>query len=75
MQGWMCPGCSRCFSPFVAQCPHCGQTGVATSGLGFYVQPPPCVHEFDMNCTAPSCRRCGQLWQPPLPSVIWCGST
>lgn len=22
-EGWMCPGCGRCYSPVVAQCTHC----------------------------------------------------
>jgi hypothetical protein len=26
VSGWQCPGCSRCFSPTVRECSHCGPT-------------------------------------------------
>ena len=34
--GWQCPGCSRCFSPAVRECSHCGPqfTLPAATGCG-----------------------------------------
>lgn len=28
MEGWRCPGCGRCYSPFVMRCEVCGGSGL-----------------------------------------------
>lgn len=38
-QGWMCPGCNRCYSPTTPQCFTCGQpvyTKQQTNTGGFF---------------------------------------
>jgi uncharacterized OB-fold protein len=29
MQGWICPGCGRCYAPSVTECRHCGVSDAA----------------------------------------------
>ena len=31
--GWACPRCSRCYSPHVSKCEHCGPATLAGSSL------------------------------------------
>lgn len=55
--GWTCPCCSRCYSPSVVQCTHCGpnQVGVTTGTITL----PTCEHEWDFARTVPCCKKCG----------------
>lgn len=47
MTGWQCPGCGRCFSPFVSMCGYCGLQGVSSS-----------TTNVAMRCTACGCVPC-----------------
>lgn len=33
-QGWSCPGCGKCYSPFTAQCFTCGQPTRTSTNTG-----------------------------------------
>lgn len=41
MIGWECPRCSRCYSPFVPACFHCGP-GITTAGGANAIPCPGC---------------------------------
>lgn len=35
MEGWRCPGCGRCYAPFIPQCESCNPGNVqTTSSIG-----------------------------------------
>lgn len=50
MEGWRCPGCGRCYAPFILQCQSCIQT---TSSIG--VACPSCG-SFPCRGTGTACR-------------------
>lgn len=56
MEGWKCPGCGRCYSPFTQACGFCGPQVVDTS-----TTQPLCSHDYDYNRTVPACRKCGAM--------------
>jgi hypothetical protein len=58
MQGWICPGCGRCYSPSTTECRVCGQPSSDTvtipAGYG------PCHHPFTVDSNdGRVCAACG----------------
>ncbi len=53
--GWKCPGCSRCYAPWVPKCDTCG-------GVSGTITTIPCQHTWgswtDMGV---SCTKCGEF--------------
>jgi hypothetical protein len=61
--GWRCPGCSRCYAPFISECSRCGltyrteinQTASAQSAIIGK-----CGCTFPMRSSvSPNCQACG----------------
>ena len=59
MQGWECPKCGRCYSPYTAQCAVCGQYGSGSRYGAITLMP-----QGELSCP-----KCGQnLHMPTLNS-------
>ena len=54
MSGWKCPGCGRCYAPWVAECRPCSPP--TTTGQPYPAQPPhgiPNTYEPTNTCEVP----------------------
>jgi hypothetical protein len=61
MSGWQCPGCGRCYAPFVSQCESCNPDNVRTAShvtLRPVTLPVP-AHNCHSSTTAARCDMCG----------------
>ncbi len=70
--GWQCPGCNKCYAPWVFKCEDCG------SGSGFTVihsNMTECPHIWGAQTTAGTfCINCGVQQTPPVPQGNTCSN-
>jgi hypothetical protein len=56
--GWICPGCGRCYAPWVRTCDSCG----VTTGTFTIPKMEECAHIWGIMTTmGQACTKCGQL--------------
>ena len=68
-KGWQCPGCDKCYAPFVSRCATCGVSETKIT-INPTVQMPSCEHQWGTERTTLGrlCILCGTqevIWEQP----------